>query len=59
MASVVGMTEKEAEGELVKQGYVVRVVQVDGESFPMTAEFVLGRMNLVVENGLVVRAYVG
>ena len=59
MASVIGMTEKEAEGELVKQGYVVRVVQVDGQSFEMTAEFKLDRMNLVIENDIVVRTYVG
>ena len=59
MATVIGMARQEAEGELVKQGYTTRVVQEDGKSFEMTAEFRFDRMNLVVENGLIVRAYVG
>lgn len=59
MSSVIGRTVQQAESELLAQGYITRVVQVDGQSFPMTAEFMLNRMNLVVENGVVVRAYVG
>jgi len=59
MSSVVGKTVQQAEGDLVAQGYTVRVVQEDGKSFAMTAEFKLDRINLIVENGLVVRTYVG
>lgn len=58
---VIGLTEEEAI-ELIenKSGQIVyRIVKRDGESFPVTMDYRLDRINLEITQGVVTYAYVG
>ncbi len=56
---VLGRSEEEAVRHLEREGLTVRVVMRDGEGYPVTDDLRTDRVNLVVEDGLVVDAEVG
>lgn len=58
-AQFVGLGEKEAVVLAEEQGLVVRVVERDGEQFPVTMDYRLDRVNFVVADGLVTAAAMG
>lgn len=51
-----GVDEATAVQQIEAAGYTFRVVMIDGESFPMTMDYRLDRINLTLENGIVVDA---
>jgi hypothetical protein len=61
-AEVIGMTEAEAiatiEG-VSSEELTYRVVRRDDESYPMTLDYRLDRINLEIDNGLVSKASIG
>lgn len=61
-AEVIGMTEEDAietiEG-ISSQQLTARVVRRDGESYAITEDYRLSRINLEIDNGLVTRTYIG
>jgi hypothetical protein len=61
-AEVIGMTEAEAiatiEG-VSSEKLTYRVVRRDDESYPMTMDYRLDRINLEIDNGLVSKASIG
>jgi hypothetical protein len=56
---LVGLTEEEATKLAESNGWAVRVVSRDGESFPITMDYRTDRVNLTVENGVVTAVSVG
>lgn len=60
-AQVVGKTEAEAIELLDGKGgqVIYRIVKRDGESFPVTLDYRMDRVNLEIENGIVTNASVG
>lgn len=57
--TLVGLTEDEALKLAESNGWFVRVVERDGESFPATADYQEFRVNLTVENGVVTQVTIG
>jgi hypothetical protein len=61
-AEVIGMTEEQAiqtiEGISVEQ-LTARVVRRDGESYAITEDYSLSRINLEIDNGIVTKTYIG
>jgi len=61
-AEVIGMTEKLAiqtiEG-ISSEQLTARVVRRDGESYAITEDYSLSRINLEIENGIVTKTYIG
>ena len=57
--SLVGLTEAEATKTAEQRGWIVRVAARDGEFFPLTMDYVMNRVNLVVEKNLVTSVDVG
>lgn len=53
-----GLTDSEAEAHAARQGYVVRVLGEDGQCLDATADERSDRVNVVVEDGRVVRTKV-
>jgi hypothetical protein len=51
----VGMTEQMALDQAKEINVPARVVERDGESLPVTMDYVEGRLNLYVKNGIVYR----
>jgi hypothetical protein len=58
-ASVVGMSEADAVKAITAAGYTSRVVERDGEKFPVTMDLQPHRINLTVTNSKVTKATVG
>lgn len=60
-AVVVGKTEAEAISMIESKGGQVsyRIVKRDGESFPVTMDYRMDRVNLEIENGVITNASVG
>lgn len=56
---LVGLGETGAAAAAAELGFTVRIVARDGEWFPVTKDYREDRINIVVENGAVVRAFVG
>ncbi len=56
---LVGVGETNAAAVAAEQGFTVRVVARDGEWFPVTKDYREDRINIVIEDGIVVRAFVG
>lgn len=56
---VVGMSEAAARARAERAGLTSRVVQRDGEQFPVTMDYSTRRLNLVIESGTVTAATVG
>ncbi len=52
----VGLTTAEAESEATDRGWTTRVVAEDGEGFMVTEDYSEERVNLVVEDGIVLAA---
>jgi hypothetical protein len=42
-----------------KERYNVRVAREDGESFALTCDYVVTRLNVEIEKGVVVKAWMG
>jgi hypothetical protein len=57
--SVVGLDEFKAIDTIFALGLTHRIVERDGESFPVTRDLRADRVNLVLADGVVVEAYVG
>ena len=61
-AEVIGMTEEQAiqtiEG-ISSEEMTYRVVRRDDESYPMTMDYRINRINLEIDNGLVSKASIG
>lgn len=53
------MTETDAQARAEQAGLTTRVVQRDGEQFPVTMDYSPQRLNLVIESGTVTAATVG
>ena len=58
-ASVIGMTEAEAQRTVEDAGYVFRVVSRDGVDFPITEDYSETRINATVVKNRVTDTYVG
>jgi hypothetical protein len=56
---VIGLSEGEAIEVSKREGFTVRVVERDGEVFPVTMDYNPGRVNLAVNAGVVTAANVG
>ena len=56
--SYVGMTEEAALNQAKETNVLARVVERDGESLPVTMDYVEGRLNLYVKNGVVYKVSV-
>jgi hypothetical protein len=56
---VVGATESDAVVAARELGFEARVVERDGDSFPVTADYRIDRVNLVIEGDIVTSATVG
>lgn len=59
LPDVTGLTEAEAVGVLTDAGFTIRVIERDGEMFPMTMDYRSDRANLVITQGVVVTATIG
>jgi hypothetical protein len=57
--SVIGKTEQNALTTIAQKGYLARVVSRDGQGFPVTMDYSVGRINLVIVNSKVADAYKG
>ena len=59
---VIGMSEEEAiqtiEG-ISSEQLTARVVRRDGESYAITEDYSLSRINLEIDNGIVTKTYIG
>ena len=55
------MKETEAIDMIEKQGGQInyRIVKRDGESFPVTMDYRMDRINLEIENGVITNASIG
>jgi hypothetical protein len=51
-----GVDEATAAGTIEAAGYTYRVIMIDGESLPMTMDYRLDRINLTLQDGIVVDA---
>lgn len=58
-ASLIGLSEERAVEVAKEQGFEVRVTERDGESFPVTADYRMDRVNVSIAEGVVVQASVG
>lgn len=56
---LIGLTEATAVDEAEAGGWVVRVVARDGEYYPVTKDYLLSRVNLIVDGGIVTSVSVG
>ena len=56
---VVGLTAAEAEKALSEAGLIYRVISEDGQPNPVTMDFRVDRVNVVLVDGKVVSATVG
>ena len=54
MKSIEGLNLKKAETLLEKENKVLRVAKLDGEQLILTCDYMLGRVNVEVENDKVV-----
>lgn len=57
--SLIGLPEERAVEVAKEQGFEVRVTERDGESFPVTADYRMDRVNVSIADGLVVTASIG
>ena len=55
----VGMTEQAAKRLAKSRKHIVRVVERDGQGFPMTMDYRENRVNFVIEDGVVVSYRMG
>ncbi|MFV2013831.1 MAG: hypothetical protein ACC656_00240 [Candidatus Heimdallarchaeota archaeon] len=53
------MEYEKAKEKIIKAGATTRLVEVNGNSFMVTADEDLKRVNFVLKNGIVKEAYVG
>ena len=58
-ADALGLTEEESVKLLEEKGFVVRVVERDGEPYAITFDYRTNRINLVIVDGIVTEAYIG
>ena len=58
-ATLIGMTEAEAIAAIEAEGLIARVVARDGEYFMVTEDYSVSRINLEIEDDLVIEATVG
>lgn len=56
---LIGLTEATAVDEAESGGWVVRVVARDGEYYPVTKDYLLSRVNFIVDGGIVTSVSVG
>lgn len=56
---LIGLTEATAVDEAESGGWVARVVARDGEYYPVTKDYSLSRVNLIVDGGIVTSVSVG
>lgn len=59
LAALIGLTEDEAQAKVEGAGWVFRVLERDGESFPATADYREDRVNVTVAEGVVTAATMG
>ena len=51
---IIGLSEADASASVEQQGGFFRVVDRDGQFLPVTADYVPGRINAIVQNDIVV-----
>lgn len=54
-----GMDEKELESEAVRVGATVRVTSRDGEEFAVTMDYISTRINIKVQDGIIISSSTG
>jgi hypothetical protein len=59
LTAVAGKTEEEAKALIEQAGMVMRVVARDGQEFMVTMDYHTGRVNVVVNNGIVTPREIG
>lgn len=59
LESVIGKTLDQANHLAGFSGFTIRVVRENGESYMITADLKLTRINVEIENGLVIKSYLG
>ena len=52
--SLIGLDEQDAVAASAAQGFAVRIARRDGESFVLRADLQFSRVNLDIENGIVI-----
>ena len=57
--ALAGLSEADATAAAAQKGFTVRIVARDGEWYPVTKDYRLDRINLVVAGGVVVGATIG
>jgi hypothetical protein len=58
VSGYIGLAEQVALDRAVAEGHSARVIERDGESLPVTMDFIPGRLNLIVKEGKVDRVQV-
>lgn len=56
---IIGMSEGQASSFLTAEGIDYRIVERDGESFPVTMDYNPDRANLTIQNGVVAEVQFG
>ena len=59
LAHAAGLSEADATAAAAQKGFTVRIIARDDEWYPVTKDYRLDRINLVVVNGVVVDATIG
>lgn len=59
LSNIVGMTEETGRGLCEVYGYATRVTRKDGNPYIITHDLRFDRINLQIENGLIVKADIG
>ena len=58
-ATLVGLSENDAVANAEANGWIVRIAERDGEKFPLTADWVENRVNLAIDDEVVIGVTVG
>jgi hypothetical protein len=58
-ATLIGMNVVEAEALAKSKGFISRITERDGESFIVTMDYRTNRVNLIVENDIITKTFVG
>lgn len=58
-STIIGMSEGQASTFLTAEGIDYRIVERDGESFPVTMDYSPERANLTIQNGVVTEVQFG
>ena len=49
--SYIGLTVKEAQDKAIQAGLRHRIIEEDGKAYIITADFIIGRLNFIINKG--------